>query len=154
MDSTSRYDSLFQYYSQEAGLTNTSWLRLKAQVKKESSFDPHAKNKVTGALGLAQFMPDTWKEWCDGTPGVQPPDPKTIPFNPFDPEDAIRAQAFYMAWLLKYLQTWDLSFAAYNYGIGNIWKIRKDPNWKNQLPKETSDYVVKINQYYLDYLKS
>ncbi len=58
MNAEDRYDSLFQFY---AGQKAIDWLLLKAQVKRESAFDPNARSPV-GAVGLAQFMPATWDE--------------------------------------------------------------------------------------------
>lgn len=49
-----------------------------AQIRQESSFNPHALNLVTGAQGIAQIMPATARGW-----GV----------NPWDPAAALDAAA-------------------------------------------------------------
>lgn len=147
-----RYDSLFRYYSDLAGFSGNDWLRFKAQVKAESNFNPDALSPV-GAQGLAQFMPPTWKEWQDGTPGIQEQQHQLGLINPFDPEDAIRSQVSYMKWLLGRVTTWEMAWASYNWGIGNVLAIRANPQWKILLPKETSDYIFRIDEFYLEYLR-
>ena len=67
---SSQYDDLFQKFGLKF---NIDWKLLKAQVRQESNFNPDAQNKRSGAKGLAQFMDKTWQEWCDLTPGIQPP---------------------------------------------------------------------------------
>ena len=151
MKSEDRYDSLFHYYSELHSFSGNDWLRFKAQVKAESNFDPNARSSV-GALGLAQFMPPTWKEWSDGTPGIQEMAKKIWLIDPRDPEDAINSQVLYMKWLLRRVSTWECAFAAYNWGIGNILKIWSNPQWKILLPKETYDYIYRIDEYYQEYL--
>jgi soluble lytic murein transglycosylase-like protein len=151
------YDPIFKRYAQKYG---HDWLLLKAQVKQESAFKPDAVSPV-GAQGLSQFMPKTWLEWEDETPGVQ--DLKKD-FDPFNPEDSIRVQAAYMNWLrqriLKQLgnadQLIEWQLAAYNWGIGNVEKKMKDSkNYyliERTLPLETKDYVRNILLYYRTYI--
>lgn len=150
MNANDRYDSLFKYYAEQHGFEGKDWLRFKAQVRAESNFNPNAQSPV-GALGLAQFMPPTWKEWKDGTPGIQDMANALWLIDPRDPEDAISAQAVYMKWLLKRVTTWECAFAAYNWGIGNVLKIWTDPHWKSQLPEETRDYIARIEKFYQEY---
>ena len=133
-----RYDSLFQFYGEKYGI---DWNILKAQARAESALDSNAMSPV-GAKGLTQFMDRTWQEWRDGTPGIQEIDINIAQLSPYDPEDAIKAQAAYMAWLHK--QTGgELYHAlmAYNWGIGNFNKWRKNPLG---VPAETRDYVRRI----------
>lgn len=141
-----RYDSLFQYY---AGIHGLDWLLLKAQVKAESNFNPAAKSRV-GALGLAQFMPATWKEWA----GKSAADIAMLQ-DPLNPEAAIAAQSNYMAWLIT--QTAGelrYALAAYNYGIGRVKKHlgRRYEESERYFPKETVDYVNKIVKTFNIYL--
>ena len=58
------------------------------QIGKESSWQPQAKSKA-GALGLAQFMPDTWKTVGKDGDG----DGKADVMNP---HDAIYSQGHFM----------------------------------------------------------
>lgn len=142
MDARNRYDSLFQFYGEKYGL---DWQTLKAQAIGESLLDPNAVSPV-GAKGLAQFMDRTWAEWRDGTPGIQDIDLDIAKLSPFDPEDCIRAQAAYMAWILKQVGG-ELSDAlmAYNWGIGNFYKWRKGR--RPIIPDETKEYVCRIFGY-------
>jgi len=145
-----RYDSLFIIYGDRY---HVPWKFLKAQVKQESAFDPDAVNPKTGATGLAQFMPRTWEEWRDAAPGIQNIIDAFKLLDPRDPEDAIKAQAAYMDWLIANTGGGEKALAAYNWGIGNIWKCVKEfgDNWRDHLPEETRDYVAKIMAYYEDY---
>lgn len=146
MNNENKYDFYFQRY---AGNNKLDWMLLKAQVKAESAFDSNAVSEA-GAMGLAQFMPPTWKEFGEG--------------DPFDPEESIKAQAKYMRWLFdfmikllrnkKYLIEWSL--AAYNWGIGNVRNLALDTNGNfekafGQLPGETQKYVKKVLKFYAEY---
>lgn len=150
MKKDDRYDSIIKFYAEEAGFNGKDWLRFKAQIRAESNFDPDAISPV-GAKGLAQFMDPTWKEWKDGTPGIQEQAGKIGLINPFDPEDAIRSQIAYMKWLLRLVSSWDCAFAAYNWGIGNMLRVIRDPAWLILVPRETRDYVLRIQEFYDQY---
>lgn len=153
MRAEDRYDSLFQYYGWQQSV---DWLLLKAQVKAESNFDPNAQSKV-GARGLAQFMARTFEEWRDGSAGIQaPPDVDLVLLDPRDPEDAIRAHAAYMAWLLKQMDG-DIreALASYNWGIGNMRRLiqAQGAAWAAHLPEETQSYIARIETNYQRYKK-
>lgn len=141
MKAQDRYDSLFIYYGERA---QVSWTLLKAQGLVESGLNPDAKSKV-GAFGLAQFMPATFAElavkrgWLSANTLI----------DPRDPEDAIRAQSLYMAWLLKETGSVELALAAYNWGIGRVKRIFLDHGltWSIasfKAPIETQIYVAKV----------
>lgn len=83
---------------------------LAAQLDVESRWNPRAVSSA-GAMGLAQFIPPTWKRYGRG--------------DPFDPEDAIRAQGSYLKDLRRMMRRLepasaaeeiDLVLAAYNAG--------------------------------------
>lgn len=113
------------------------------QIATESAWDPDAVSPV-GAQGLAQFMPATWDQWGadydgDGTA------------SPFDPADAIGAQADYLC----HLQGWavdqraegdisgdklDLALAAYNAGQGNVLEYGGVPPFD-----ETVNYIERFD---------
>lgn len=131
-----RYDSLIRFYSDKSGFTGKDWFKFKAQIKAESNFDSQAVSPV-GAKGLGQFMDPTWGDWGKG--------------DPFNPEANIDAQVRYMKRLLDRLTTWELAWAAYNWGIGNVLKIWTDPQWKTRLPTETQNYLQRITQYFKEY---
>jgi hypothetical protein len=102
---------------------NIPTMLLSALLKQESNFNPQAKSPV-GAMGIAQFMPETAKGM-----GV----------NPNDPESAINGAAQYLR------KSWDkygdpkLAVGAYNAGGGAIDKYGGLPPYP-----ETQNYVKNI----------
>lgn len=143
MSPRDRYDSLLRYYADQHGL---DWRWLKAQMLAESAADPQAVSPV-GALGLAQFMRATWAEWWDGTPGIQGAPPAW--WNPTNPEAAIARQASYMAWLHRqFAGDRQKATAAYNWGIGKVKRIVYQRGWRDMLPRETRDYLARIEATY------
>ena len=84
---------------------NVSAALLAAQLYAESGFNPFARSPA-GAEGIAQFMPGT----AEGI-GLR---------NPFDPEQAIDAQAHLMRDLLGRFGSVPLALAAYNAGPGAV----------------------------------
>jgi soluble lytic murein transglycosylase-like protein len=104
------------------------------QCEKESSFNPAAVNKQSGAEGLFQFMPETAAE---------------LGFDPMDPEQAIRGWGSYMAWLMNHFGgNIEQTLAAYNFGVGHISRLLRsmgpDDDWKEHLPLETQNYIAFI----------
>lgn len=142
MSRDSRYDSLIQHYAAAGGFTGRDWLKFKSQIKAESNFDPDAVSSV-GAAGLAQFMPATFVEYATKL--------RLKNASAFNPEHAISCQIEYMKWLLQRLTTWDAAFAAYNWGIGNVLKVFRDPKFHTLLPDETSNYIDRIETYFAEY---
>jgi len=105
-------------------------------IRTESSFRSDViygtRKSPVGAVGIAQFMPATAKEW-----GV----------DPLDPVSSINGAARYLAWLAKYFGgDWKKAVASYNWGIGNVAKAsaRLGAQWTNALPAETRNYVAKV----------
>lgn len=148
-----RYDSLFQVYAawdkthEGKWFERTipvDWLLLKRQAQAESGLDPDAVSPV-GAEGLAQFMSATFEEWMQKQFKGVPPPSKHV--NPFDPEDAIWAQADVMGWLLA---VWKgdvrKALASFNWGIGHVTRVvqAKGEAWESDLPDETKAYLAKI----------
>jgi len=82
---------------------------LAAQLRVESGFDPQARSGA-GALGIAQFMPGTARQY-----GLR---------NPFDADAAIDAQARLMRDLLRDFGSVPLALAAYNAGGGAVQRCR------------------------------
>jgi soluble lytic murein transglycosylase-like protein len=97
---------------------------LAAQIYAESGFNPFARSPA-GALGIAQFMPGTARAY-----GLR---------NPFDPEQAIDAQAHLMRDLLRQFGSVPLALAAYNAGPGAVGRCGCVPPYP-----ETKAYVAKI----------
>jgi hypothetical protein len=97
---------------------------LSAQIYAESNFNPFARSPA-GAEGIAQFMPGTAQAL-----GLQ---------NPFDPDEAIDAQAHLMRDLLRRFGSVPLALAAYNAGAGAVERYGGIPPYA-----ETRAYVAKI----------
>jgi Transglycosylase SLT domain/D-alanyl-D-alanine carboxypeptidase len=97
---------------------------LSAQIYAESNFNPFAQSPA-GAQGIAQFMPGTAQSM-----GLE---------NPFDPEQAIDAQAHLMRDLLRRFGSVPLALAAYNAGAGAVERYGGIPPFA-----ETRAYVAKI----------
>ena len=136
------YDEIIHIWADDCKLEQ---LKVKAQIKAESLFDPEAVSGV-GAMGLGQFMPTTW-EWAKEKGWI------AKDADPFDPQDNIMAQCHYMRWLLdRFQNNYEFAWAAYNWGIGNVNKIFRWANWKTYLPEETYTYIERINRYHKEYM--
>lgn len=94
-------------------------------IKTESNFNPNAVSPA-GAVGIAQFMPGTAKDF-----GI---DPRNV-------DQSIDAAGKYLSQNYKKLGDWDDTLRSYNMGLGNVYKWRQG---KMNLPKETAEYVGKI----------
>lgn len=130
-----RYDSLFFFYAR-AGITP---LLLKAQAMQESDLNPAAYNTASGCKGLAQFADATFAEVAAEI-GLKRA-------SVWNPEHAIAAQSAYMFHLRKIFSDTEKALAAYNYGMGNVGRIKDEPDWKDKLPWETKHYLIKIAEY-------
>lgn len=98
----------------------------------ENATDPQAVSHK-GAIGLMQFMPDTWDEL--GTRHDLGPDP-------FAPADNILAGTAYLRQMLDRYGSNALMLAAYNAGSG---RIDEHLATGRALPSETVDYVAKLS---------
>ena len=118
--------------------------RLVRQAQAESNFDPNARSPAD-AFGIAQFKEKTALE---------------MGIDPWDPKQAIPAQAKYMVWC-KSGWTPDLggrtdddldalALGCYNHGRGNMYRNQRENGWvtyadaRPHLPRETRHYVAKI----------
>lgn len=97
---------------------------LAAQLMAESNFDPGAESPA-GAQGIAQFIPSTAAAY-----GLR---------NPFDPDEAIDAQAHLMSDLLRRFDAPALALAAYNTGPAPVEACDCVPDYP-----ETQAYVSRI----------
>ena len=103
---------------------NVSAALLAGQLMAESGFDPNAGSSA-GAQGIAQFMPGTSASY-----GLR---------NPFDPEEAIDAEAHLMSDLLRKFGDPQLALAAYNAGPAPVEACSCVPDYP-----ETRAYVTRI----------
>ena len=103
---------------------NVSGTLLAAQIHAESGFNPFARSSA-GAQGISQFMPATARAF-----GLR---------DPFDPDQAIDAQAHMMRNLLRQFGSVPLALAAYNAGPARVAACACVP----PIP-ETRGYVARI----------
>lgn len=101
-----------------------------SQLDNESGWRTHAVSPV-GARGVAQFMPDTWKEVMGDA-------------DPFDPHKGIEAQGKYMGQLRKQMKKHfklkdddprlvDYTLAAYNAGPGAVYEHNGVPPYQDTI---------------------
>jgi hypothetical protein len=109
---------------QAATRWNVSAALLAAQLMAESNFNPFASSPA-GAQGIAQFIPSTAAAY-----GLR---------DPFDPVEAIDAQAHLMSDLIRQLGSPQLALAAYNAGPAPVEACHCVP----AIP-ETTAYVSRI----------
>lgn len=124
-----------------------------AVIKTESGFDPNARSSA-GALGLMQMMPSTF-EWLTGEEHLNE---NLTDLKLFDPEVSIRYGTYYLSYLKnKFFPNgnvdWDIIFAAYNGGEGNVANWLCDPECVDENGKlvnipfsETRSYISKVNK--------
>jgi len=125
-------------------------LLLAALIKTESNFEPRAESRK-GAKGLMQITPSTG-EWIAKTIGVNDYNEDML----FDPETNIMLGSWYIEHLTNYYKgSFELVFAAYNGGRGNVDKWLKDKNLSSDgmtldtIPFfETKKYLEKLKKNY------
>jgi len=108
---------------------------LAGMIMKESSLQDDVisgqRKSSAGAVGIAQFMPDTAKKY-----GV-------------DPTDTVQSVMGMAAYLRDNLQKFDgdyaKSIAAYNWGENRA--ALNGPDWQKSAPAETRDYVDFVQQF-------
>jgi len=121
---------------------------LTKQLKVESGLRHTVNGKLikskAGAVGIAQFMPSTWR-WLKRK-GILPKY-----FDISNENHQKQAQVLYMEYLysLDYGTNYNkeaLAAAAYNAGPSRVQKLvkRYGINWKYHLPKETKKYLIKL----------
>ncbi len=107
-----KYSEFVEKYADEY---NVPASLIYAVIKTESDFHADAVS-VAGAVGLMQFMPDTFYDITTNflyenlDIGMR-----------YDPETSIKYGAFYLSWIYQnYAHNWETALAAYNAGIGNV----------------------------------
>ena len=100
---------------------------IRSVIRAESDFNPDC-TPSKGSMGLMQLMPDTVKDL-----GVE---------RPYDISENVMRGTNYLKKLLdRYEGNTDLALAAYNWGMGNLERST------DNLPRETRDYIAKINKF-------
>lgn len=122
---------------------------IKKIIKVESSENPSAHKRSTGARGLMQITPIVLKEWNQFHP--QEKYSKNDLFNS-EINKKIGQWYFFERIGEHYLPAYGLKsslenqLAAYNLGIGNLKNIGDaNENWE-RLPNETRDYIENITE--------
>lgn len=119
------FDSIIQRASEDYGVDPRL---IAAVIQAESGGDPAARSSA-GAMGLMQLMPGTAAEL-----GLE---------EPFDPRQNITTGTRYLKQLLdRYRGDIRLALAAYNWGLGNL------ESRPEAMPRETRDYVAKVERLY------
>jgi hypothetical protein len=132
--------------SPSAPLSNPSTIDVYRIVEIESSGNPLARNRRSGARGLMQIMEGTWNEITNRL-GYD------WSFNEaYDAEKNMTIGNYYMNTEIPRLlshfnipDTIETRLAAYNWGIGNLNDIYKryGEGWINHIPSETENYIKK-----------
>jgi soluble lytic murein transglycosylase-like protein len=112
------------FIARAAAHWNVSPALLAGQLMAESNFDPFAGSSA-GAQGIAQFIPSTAAAY-----GLA---------NPYDPAEAIDAEAHLMSDLIRRFGSPELALAAYNAGPAPVEACHCVPS----IP-ETMAYVSRI----------
>ena len=112
----------------------------------ESGFDASAVSRV-GAVGLMQLMPDTYKWLCSKTGD------RYDALHLYNPEINIRYGTYLLSILYQRYEQWDVVFAAYNAGMGNVDDWLENPAYADEfgtlkyIPfKETRNFVSRVNK--------
>ena len=102
-------------------------------MHQESAGKIHAKSPV-GARGLFQIMPATARDLRLS--------------DPHDPEPAAQAAAHYLSILYKrYDGDLNLSLAAYNWGMGNVDRYKRQGYRSfDNMPQETRNYIKQVTR--------
>ena len=129
------------------------WYWNKAQLIAESNLNTNARSPV-GAMGMGQFMPDTWTQMKRELGFKSDSSAYTAPLN-------IQAHAYYMRQLRNQFKKprpeydkHSLALASYNAGLGNILKAQQEGGnsllYKpmiEALPKITGRHSVETTNY-------
>lgn len=136
------YSEYVEVYAEQYGVPETV---IYAVIRTESNFESGAVSPV-GAVGLMQMMPDTFAWLTD-----------EILFDHlesgmlYDPETNIKYGTYYLSYLYDRYGDWELAFAAYNGGLGNVDKWLADEKYADgegglkRIPfRETRQFVSRV----------
>ena len=114
---------------------STDWIKAVMRIEsggRTLSDDNQPITSSAGAMGIMQVMPETYLDMKQQY---------GLGENPHDPHDNILAGTAYLSWL-KEKYGYPKMFAAYNAGPATL---DAQSSGKRKLPKETRDYVKRIN---------
>ena len=148
-----KYRELIEQYAAEYDL-NPAFVS--AIIKNESNYDPRAVSSK-GAMGLMQFMPDTF-DWVKKNCGYRGADASIL----YEPEAAIKMGCYLLRYICRQLGTDDpvLVTCAYHAGWGNISSWVKNYSSDgvtlavSEIPKsDTRTYAGRVINSYAIYLQ-
>lgn len=148
-----RYRDLIEKYAAEFEL-NPAYVS--AIIMQESGYDPKAVSKK-GAMGLMQFMPDTF-EWVAPNCGISKNDLSAV----YEPESAIKMGCYLLRYICRKIGSDDpvLVACAYHAGWGTVPSWIKDYSTDGktltvaQIPKsDTRTYAGRVLNSYAIYLQ-
>ncbi|MBR4539638.1 MAG: lytic transglycosylase domain-containing protein [Clostridia bacterium] len=148
-----RYRDLIEQYAAEYDL-NPAFVS--AIIMQESGYDPRAVSGK-GAMGLMQFMPDTF-DWVAPNCGVSKNDVSAV----YDPENAIKMGCYLLRYICRKIGSDDpvLVACAYHAGWGTVpsWIENYSTDGKTltvaQIPKsDTRTYAGRVLNSYAIYLQ-
>ena len=148
-----RYRDLIEKYAAEYNL-NPAYVS--AIIMQESGYDPRAVSSK-GAMGLMQFMPDTF-EWVAPNCGVSKKDVSAV----YEPENAIKMGCYLLRYICRKIDSDDpvLVACAYHAGWGTVpsWIQDYSTDGKTltvaQIPKsDTRTYAGRVMNSYAIYLQ-
>ena len=136
-----KYREWIEYYAAANGLDPAY---VAAIIKRESDYDPRAVSRK-GAMGLMQFMPDTF-EWVAPNCGISKSDTQAI----YEPENAIKMGCYLLRYIIRQLGSDDpvLVACAYHAGWGNVkgWVDKYSANGKtlalSEIPMDDTRYYA------------
>ena len=148
-----RYRDLIERYAAEYNL-NPAYVS--AIIKQESNYDPRAVSSK-GAMGLMQFMPNTF-DWVAPNCGIKKTDLDAV----YEPENAIKMGCYLLRYIIRQIGSDDpiLVACAYHAGWGTIptWIQSYSSNGQtlkiSEIPKnDTQTYVGRVVNSYAIYLQ-
>ena len=148
-----RYRDLIEKYAGEYDL-NPAYVS--AIIMQESGYDPRAVSSK-GAMGLMQFMPDTF-EWVAPNCGISKNDVSAV----YEPENAIKMGCYLLRYICRKIGSDDpvLVACAYHAGWGTVpsWIQDYSTDGKTltvaQIPKsDTRTYAGRVLNSYAIYLQ-
>ena len=140
-----KYEEFVEKYASEYNIPEYV---IYAVINTESKFDSSAESNE-GALGLMQMMPSTFTFLASDEHLNEDAEFEDLT----DPETSIRYGAYYLRYLFNKFHKWNVVFAAYNAGEGQVaeWlsdlKYSSDGETLKKIPiSETRSYVKKVNK--------